>query len=185
MRRWRVGNARKRAFHKYRRKREEPRREGCVETEDETEARVFQGHVRVGRTGTGMIHVAVKSWDSRNTSLARTRTFLSFCLRLFERPLCVLAGRHFRRDVILFEDGSALVLSSRNCNFYDRPYERLENWSPFRRTLFRREDVAAEYSDTARCTLCVFIRDAFIILFNNFAPHLRCVRVNIDSVRIW
>lgn len=129
MRRWRVGNARKRAFHKFRRNREEPRREGCVETEDETEARVFQGHVRVGRTGTGMIHVAVKSWDSRNTSLARTRTFLSFCLRLFERPLCVLAGRHFRRDVILFEDGSALVLSSRNCNFYDRPYERLKNWS--------------------------------------------------------
>lgn len=32
--------------------------------EDETEARVFQGHVRVGRTGTGMIHVTENPWDS-------------------------------------------------------------------------------------------------------------------------
>lgn len=30
--------------------------------------RLFQGHVRVGRTGTGMIHVEAEPWDPRNTT---------------------------------------------------------------------------------------------------------------------
>lgn len=59
-----VKNRRERPFHKFRRNRDEFGRERRVSTrrdEDETVARVFQGHLRVGRTGTGMIHVEEKS----------------------------------------------------------------------------------------------------------------------------
>lgn len=71
--------------------------------------------IRVGRTGTGMIHVTKKSWNLRNTNFDSYENVpvcaFSNCLSAFLPDITF-------HDVILFEDGSDYFIT-RNSNFYD------------------------------------------------------------------
>ena len=89
---------------------------------------MFQGRVRVGRTGTGMIHVGgevvrLAEYSRHARARARECSYRSVFTRFRNGHSPLLAGHFFRRDVVLFHDGSALLRLL-----------RLKNRPPFRRT---------------------------------------------------
>lgn len=77
---------------------------GCNRDSDRRDAsrrardRLFQGHVRVGRTGTGMIHVEAEPWDPRNTTRRLSPLLLSSRLVSFLSRSRRSRSAHIYRD---------------------------------------------------------------------------------------
>lgn len=86
--------------------------------EDEIEARVFQGH---GYAWVGPEPVWFTSQRSRETCGMPISTRECSCRSVcaFSNCLSACLPDTTFHDVILFEDGSALILSYKNSNFYD------------------------------------------------------------------